>query len=213
MLVAGVLSASASAKAEDAIVQEPSNRQAGARGAQFDSDHLALDHSDVGLRSGEYFSALGLHMAAAGTAVGLTIVLLVATQANQSPNDRNAILITAALAAPPLLALPSTEGAYRTAKQRCPRKLSWGWTYLAGVASNALVVGATAAFVTSPAWISYSDVLPSPNELVLAGIFLAGSFLTPGLEVLALNVTSGEPVSVVPIALKGGGGVAIAGAF
>jgi hypothetical protein len=174
--------------------------------------HLSLTHSDAGLGAGEYFSALGLHLAASGAYLGLTMALLVATQANRSPTDGKALLITAAALAPPILALPSSAIAFRTAKQRCPRERSWGWTYLAGVAGNALALGAAGLFAAT-GWVPNSDVFPGMNEIGLAAILLGGSVVTAGLEVLVLNLTGGPQVTAVPMALRGGGGLALVGAF
>jgi hypothetical protein len=180
--------------------------------ARFDAHHLPLEHSDAGLGAGEFFGAAGLQLAATGLLTGVTMAVMVATQANQNPADRNALFITAGVLAPPLLALPSSAVAWRTASKNCPRERSWGFTYLAGVAGGALTIGAAALFV-STGWNSYQDYFMGTNELVLIGIALGGALVTAGLEVLALNLSGGKQVAAAPMVLKDGAGLAVGGSF
>jgi len=176
-----------------------------------DTGHLSLTHSDAGLGVGEYFSAFGLQMGATAAYFGVTFAIIVATQMNRdSPSDMRAVLITAAALAPPILALPSSAVAHRTARSHCPRDRSWGWTYLAGVGGTALTLGA-AGLYSAVAWVPNDDV--GINAAALAGILVGGSLITAGLEVLVLNVTNGAQVTAVPLAFKGGGGLALAGSF
>lgn len=205
---------SARAQETQVLLPVPPPVQPPSQSTRFDSLHLAPEHSDAGLGVKEYFAAMGLQTAASGALATIALGILVATQANQygRERDRDAILITIGVLAPPILALPSSAIPYKVGKGNCPRERSWGWTYLAGVAGNALTMGAAALF-WSKGWDHYSDAFPGMNEIGLAGILLAGSLVTAGLEVVALNLSGGAQVAAAPMVLKDGAGVSVGGSF
>lgn len=173
-------------------------------------------HSDLGLDVGAYFATAGIQLAmnlAVLASAGAFLALPSRTGGYLSEGDLNAVFAVAAVLAPPAMALPSSHFAYRFSARCDQRRPSFSKGFLAGGLSSMVVVWSAALFAMTFERENQSSLAQETRYIFGPALILAaGSLLIPAAEVLTLRFTSVH-VTAAPIALKSGGGLALALAF